>query len=333
MERRTIMDRTIKIHKGDSRKVLSKYADGSVNLIVTSPPYADARKKHYHSIHTDEFPEFIESFHAELWRVLSDDGSFIINIKDKVVKGVRNRYVWKTIMKLEDLGWRCVDDYLWHKPNAMPGYWPNRLRDEWEYCFHLTKNKKFAMYQDTVKKPIGDWADKRLKKLEGKSAERHNSENDSGFGRDLRKWQGKKMVLPGNVVSVSVVGKNMGHPAVFPVGLPEFFIKLFTKQGDMVLDPFGGSGSTGIACVNLSRNCILVDLEKEYIDAMITRLDKAINLNRSDNYSVYLNRRVKPVLQSHNETIPGLDKDESLEQENEDIERLPKKQGFKQLTL
>src|SRR5450432_2815398 len=103
----------------------------------------------------------------------------------------------------------------------MPGYWPNRLRDEWEYCFHLTKNKKFKMFQDSVKRPIGDWAEKRLSKLNGKSTIRHNSENNSGFGRDLNKWVDKDFVLPGNVVSVPLIGKNMGHPAVFPYGLPE----------------------------------------------------------------------------------------------------------------
>lgn len=268
------MKNTIKIFEGDSREVLKNFPDGYFNLIITSPPYADARKKHYDSISPEKFPDFFKTFHSEFWRVLADDGSFIINIKDKVINGVRNRYVWKTIMLLEDLGWNCVDDYLWVKPNAMPGFWKNRLRDEWEYCFHLTKNKHFAMYQDAVRKPIGDWAEKRLAKLNGKSAERHNSENESGFGRDLRKWVNKDSVLPGNIVSVPVVGKNMGHPAVFPQALPEFFIKLFTKENDNVLDPFGGSGSTGLAGASLKRNVVLIDNNNSYIEVMRQRLSK-----------------------------------------------------------
>ena len=243
------MNNSLHIYKGDSRKILKKFPDKHFNLIVTSPPYADARVKHYDSIVTDKYPAFFKTFHNEFWRVLADDGSFVLNIKDKVVDGVRDRYVWKTVMALSDLGWNCVDDYVWIKPNAMPGYWPNRLRDEWEYCFHFTKNSKFNMYQNAVKKPIGNWAPKRLEKLTGKSAERHNSENESGFGRDLTKWVNKDLVLPGNCITVPLVGKNMGHPAVFPLGLPEFFIKLFTKDGDNVLDPFGGSGSTGIAAI------------------------------------------------------------------------------------
>jgi DNA modification methylase len=263
---------TLNINHGDARKELSKYPDGYFNLIITSPPYADARKNHYDSINPDNFPEFILSFHDQLWRVLADDGSFVLNIKDKVIDGVRNRYVWKTIMSLADKGWKCVDDYLWIKPNAMPGYWPNRLRDEWEYCFHMTKNNKFAMYQNAVKKPMGEWAGKRLANLNGKSAIRHNSENNSGFGRDLRKWVGKDWVLPGNTVSVPLIGKNMGHPAVFPVGLPEFFIKLFTKENNNVLDPFAGSGSTGLAALQLNRNVTLIDTKEEYINVIKERL-------------------------------------------------------------
>ncbi len=272
------------IYLGDSREVLKNFPDGHFNLIVTSPPYADARKGHYNSTKPDRYVEFLLSFHDELWRVLADDGSFVLNVKDKVVNGVRNRYVWHTIEGLSELGWRCVDDYLWVKPNAMPGYWNNRLRDEWEYCFHMTKQKTFAMYQDAVRKPIGDWTEKRLARLTGKSIGRHNSENNSGFGRDLRNWVDKDTALPGNTVSVPLVGKNMGHPAAFPVGLPEFFIKLFTKEGDNVLDPFAGSGSTGVAAESLSRNVTLIDTERDYFNTMITRLGKKRSYHRERVY-------------------------------------------------
>lgn len=268
-----------KIIQGDSREELKRFPDGYFNLIVTSPPYADARQNHYDSVKPDEYVEFMTSFHEQYWRVLANDGSFVLNIKDKVIDGVRHRYVWETIMALAKLGWRCVDDYIWIKPNAMPGYWSNRLRDEWEYCFHLTKQKKFAMYQDAVRKPIGEWAEARLRKLNGKSAERHNSENQSGFGRDLRNWVGKGEVLPGNTISVPLVGRNEGHPAVFPVGLPEFFIKLFTKPGDIVLDPFGGSGSTGVAATNLGRNVVLIDRKAEYCKIMQEKLSNRAGIS------------------------------------------------------
>lgn len=278
------MIHAVDIFLGDSREILSKFPDGHFNLIMTSPPYADARKNHYDSIHPDNFVDFFLTFHEEFWRVLAGDGSFILNIKDKVIDGQRHRYVWKTIMELTEKGWLCIDDYIWHKPNAMPGFWPNRLRDEWEYCFHLTKNKKFKMFQDSVKKPIGDWAEKRLSKLTGKSTIRHNSENNSGFGRDLNKWVDKDFVLPGNVVSVPLIGKNMGHPAVFPYGLPEFFIKVFTTEDDNVLDPFAGSGSTGIAALQNNRNAVLIDNKEDYVQVIRERLSIFESLYHTINF-------------------------------------------------
>ena len=151
------------------------------------------------------------------------------------------------------------------------------------------------MYQREVMKPIGNWVDKRLAKLTGKSNERHNSENQSGFGRDLRNWKNKKMVYPGNTVSVPLVGKNMGHPAVFPVGLPEFFIKLFTKPGDIVLDPFAGSGSTGVAAAQLNRNSVLIDDTEEYCHVMLNRIKKIKDMK--DTYITGLPLRQRPQLQ------------------------------------
>jgi site-specific DNA-methyltransferase (adenine-specific) len=260
------------VYLGDSRIVLDKFPDKYFSLIVTSPPYADARNEHYDSIAPEDYADFISSFSNNFWRVLADDGSFILNIKDRVVNGVRHRFVWHAIEALTEKGWLCIDDYIWIKPNAMPGYWPNRLRDEWEYCFHMTKKANFMMYQDAVKQPIGGWAKKRLLKLTGKSNGRHNSENNSGFGRDLRKWVGKDLVLPGNTIKVPLVGKNMGHPAAFPIGLPEFFIKLFTTVGDNVLDPFAGSGSTGLAAEGLQRNVVLIDNKVDYFAVMKKRL-------------------------------------------------------------
>lgn len=256
---------------GDSRSVLPTLKN-KVDLIVTSPPYADARRKHYDSIHPDEFCNWFASFHKAFYEVLKPKGSLVINIKDKIVNGVRHRYVWNTIMKLSELGWYPIDDYVWCKSNPMPGYWPTRLRDGWEYCFHLAKCKNPYINQDAVKVPLGKWAEVRLTKLTGKSAERHNSENNSGFGRDLRKWVGKKVVLPSNVINLPLVGKNLGHPAVFPVGLPGFFVKLLSPVHGIVLDPFGGSGQTGIAALELERNVILVDNKKDYVEKMVKRI-------------------------------------------------------------
>lgn len=260
---------------GDSREVLLKYTS-QADLIVTSPPYADARKKHYDSIAPDEFPDWLLSFHKPFWNALKEDGSLVINIKDKVVDGVRHRYVWKTIEKLAEKGWFCIEDYIWHKPNPMPGFWPTRLRDGWEYCFHLSKTKTPFINQPGVAVPVGDWVNKRLQKLGENDLSRHNSVNESGFGRDISKWVGKKEVLPTNVLSIPLVGKNKGHPAVFPVELPAFFIKLLSRENQLIIDPFAGSGSTGIAALLNNRNCLLVDNNSEYCTIANERLQTEI---------------------------------------------------------
>jgi site-specific DNA-methyltransferase (adenine-specific)/site-specific DNA-methyltransferase (cytosine-N4-specific) len=256
---------------GDSREELKPY-EGQVDLIVTSPPYADARHRHYDSVHPDEFARWFMTFHEPFWNALKPSGSLVINIKDKVVGGVRHRYVWHTIEALSAAGWFCIEDYLWHKTNPMPGYWPTRLRDGWEYCFHLAKSKRPYMNQAAVRKPVGDWVQSRLAKLGENDRSRQNSANASGFGRDISKWVNKQTVLPSNVLSHALVGKNKGHPAVFPVDLPLFFIRLLCPEGGLVCDPFGGSGTTGLAALSAGRRSLLIDNNEQYCQAALKRL-------------------------------------------------------------
>lgn len=271
----------------DCRKALSDFGD-SVDLIVTSPPYADARKGHYDSIHPDDFSEWFRTFHEPFWKALKTSGSLIINIKDKIVDGVRHRYVWRTIELLSSLGWQCIDDYIWHKTNPMPGFWPTRLRDGWEYCFHLSKTKHPFINQNAVRIPIGDWVKVRLANPGQRDLARHNSENNSGFGRDLSKWIGQDTVLPTNVIAAALVGKNKGHPAVFPPSLPAFFIKLLCPTEGLVVDPFAGSGTTGIAALQLGRDCVLIDNNVLYCETAYRNL---IEHNRAGEYAIEL---IKP---------------------------------------
>ena len=282
------------IVNGDSRKELSSFPK-QADLIVTSPPYADARHRHYDSIHPEQFADWFATFHEPFWNALKDDGSLVINIKDKVVNGVRHRFVWRTIERLTSLGWHCVDDYIWHKPNPMPGYWPTRFRDGWEYCFHLAKSARPYINQDAVRRPVGDWVKSRLAKLGENDLQRHNSVNSSGFGRDISNWVGKTTVLPSNVLSLPLVGKNKGHPAVYPVELPMFFIKLLSRPDGLVIDPFGGSGTTAIAALSEGRDCVLVDNNAQYC---ATAYQRIIQECQAVNFEVMFNQ----VQGGHNQT-------------------------------
>jgi site-specific DNA-methyltransferase (adenine-specific)/site-specific DNA-methyltransferase (cytosine-N4-specific) len=266
---------TCVVVENDCREVLRDY-QGSADLIMTSPPYADARKGQYDSIHPDLFADWFLSFHQPFWDALKDDGSLVINIKDKIVKGVRHRYVWETILKLTQAGWFCIDDFIWHKKNPMPGYWPSRLRDGWEYCFHLSKSKKPYMDQHAVRIPMGDWAAKQRGTLKPRDRIRHDSTNGSRFGRNLSHWAGKSLVLPSNVLHMPNVSANKKHPAAFPLDLPSFFIKLLSRKEGLVIDPFGGSGSTGVAALNLGRKALLIDNKGGYCAVARERIAREV---------------------------------------------------------
>jgi site-specific DNA-methyltransferase (adenine-specific) len=257
---------TIDLFHGDCLNVLKTMNTNSIDLIVTSPPYSDQRKTTYGGIHPDKYVEWFLPISEELLRVLKPTGSFVLNIKEKVYNGERHTYVIELILAMKKQGWLWTEEYMWHKKNSFPGKWPNRLRDAWERLLHFNKEKKFDMYQDNVKVPIGDWSKTRLKNLSETDKKRDESKVGSGFGKKIENWVGKDMVLPDNVLYMATESSNKGHSAAYPEELPEWFIKLFTKEGDVVLDPFLGSGTTCKMAMELNRNSIGIELNDEYFN-------------------------------------------------------------------
>ncbi len=260
---------------GDSLEVLRRMPDESVNLIITSPPYADQRKKIYGGVHPDEYVEWILPITAELKRVLKPDGSFILNIKEKVVDGERHTYVLELILALKKQGWLWTEEYLWHKRNTTPGKWSNRFRDSWERCLHFNKQRKFKMFQDEVMIPMGDWAGKRLQNLSENDSKRFNSQSGSGFAKDISKWVGRDMAYPTNVLHLASECSNRNHSAAFPEALPTWFVKLFSEAGDVVLDPFAGSGTTCVVAKKLDRHYVGIELKEDHCKIASERIEKA----------------------------------------------------------
>jgi DNA modification methylase len=250
---------------GDCRDLLKTLPNSSVELIVTSPPYADQRKHTYGGIAPDEYVEWFLPIGAELLRVLKPTGSFVLNIKERVVNGERHTYILELIIALRKQGWKWTEEYIWHKKNCYPGKWPNRFRDAWERCLHFTKDRNFTMYQDEVMVPTGSWAASRLNNLSETDMGRDNSKVKSGFGKNVSNWVGREYAYPSNVLHMATECGNKNHSAAFPVELPSWFIRLFTKPGDTVLDPFVGSGTTAIACIELCRNYVGMDSSPEFI--------------------------------------------------------------------
>lgn len=262
------------VYLGDARSILRGIPEDSVDLIVTSPPYTDQRKSTYGGIKAEDYVAWFMPIAAELLRVLKPTGTFILNIKEKVINGERSTYVLELILEMRKQGWFWTEEFIWNKKNCYPGKWPNRFRDSWERLLQFNKSKHFYMDQDAVKVPIGDWAQTRLKNLSETDKVRDNTKNKSGFGKNVSNWVGRDMVYPTNVLSLATECYNKNHSAAFPQDLPEWFIKLFTKEKDMVLDPFMGSGTTVIAAEKLARSCIGIDIVPEYVEMTKQKLDK-----------------------------------------------------------
>lgn len=261
---------------GDCREKLAEIPDSSVTAVVTSPPYADARKKHYNGPPGGEYVGWFLPIAEQVRRILRPDGTFVINIKEKVVAGERHTYVLELIQTLKQQGWLWTEEWIWHKRNCFPGKWPNRFRDAWERCLQFNKNKHFKMNQDAVMVPVGGWAGPRLKNLNGEDKTRRKTRTGSPFDRNVSNWVGRDKVYPTNVLHFATECNNTGHPASFPEELPEFFIKLFSDPGDTVLDPFMGGGTTGLAAVKLGRHFIGVDLDSKYSAMAAKRIEEAL---------------------------------------------------------
>jgi len=264
---------------GDSLNVLKTLKENSVDLIVTSPPYADNRIKSYGGIHPDKYVEWFLPISGELLRVLKKDGTFILNIKEKVNNGERHTYVIDLILEMRKQGWLWTEEFIWHKKNSYPGKWPNRFRDSWERLLQFNKDKRFKMYQEAVMVPMGDWAKSRLKKLSETDKRRDNSRVGSGFGKNISNWVGRNMAYPSNVLHLATETGNKKHSAAFPKELPSWFIKLFTQKGDTVLDPFLGSGTTCVVSRELERRSIGIEILEEYYKIAKVNIE---NLNTKD---------------------------------------------------
>lgn len=240
----------------------------SVDLIVTSPPYAEKRKNTYGGIPADKYVEWFLPISAELMRVLKPTGSFVLNIKESVDDGERQTYVYELVLALRKQGWLWVDEFIWHKTNPFPTGSKKRLKDGFERCYHFAKTKKFKLFPDAVKqKSTSKWAgDNKRRKNKGA----HSTTNGSGMNMSRRIVS--DLVRPSNVVTMPSSSINIDHPAVFPQALPEFFIKLMTEPGDLVLDPFMGSGTTALAARNLGRRYEGVEAIQDYVVLNAERL-------------------------------------------------------------
>ena len=259
----------MKLIHGDCLSVLDHIDHDSIDLIVTSPPYAMQRKKTYGGITEEDYPDWIEQIGIKLKKVMKPTGSFVLNIKEHVSDGRRSNYVMKSVLKLSE-HFTFSDTYIWRKTNPFPTGSKRRLKDGFEYCFWFTKGKyKFYPDQVLVKSNSRFLESEKRRKNTGM----HNTNNGSGMNM-ARRVSSSELVRPSNVIDLAVDTTNHIHPATFPAGLPEFFIKLMTDKNDIILDPFMGSGTTGVAALNNNRDFIGIEINNDYYSEASNRIAK-----------------------------------------------------------
>ncbi len=262
------------LYLGDCKEQLQHIASDSVDLVVTSPPYTNQRSDTYGGVTPDDYVEWFLPIADELQRVLKPTGTFVLNIKERVVKGERHTYVLELILAMRQRGWLWTEEFIWHKKNCYPGKWPNRFRDAWERLLQFNLQRKFKMNQDAVMVPVGDWHASRMRTLSATDRARDESKVGSGFGKKVANWLDRNKVYPNNVLHRATECSNRQHSAAFSYWLPEWFIDLFTDAGDVVLDPFVGSGTTAFAALDKGRCVIGIEIHKPYCDTLKGQLEE-----------------------------------------------------------
>ena len=209
---------------------------------------------------------------AEIQRVLKPSGSFVLNINDCVVQGERHLYVFDVVCAMRrSLGLRYIERYLWVKTSAFPGRFRLRFRDHTEYLFHFARSLHFKIRHDAVKVPVRPGTVQRIERARRRAEGRRWSQNGSALSLDLARMP-TDLALPGNVIWAHPETHVRGHPAPGPLALPDFFIRALTDPGDLVVDPFAGSGTTGVAAVQSGRRFLGWEAVASYAELARSRI-------------------------------------------------------------
>jgi site-specific DNA-methyltransferase (adenine-specific) len=250
---------------GDCLEVLRQLGDETVDLVVTSPPY-DGQPKYGNGekYERDWYAGFFMDVAVEIHRVLQPHGSFILNYRSKRHGDERGTLQYELIFWLREKGFLFCEDFVWGKPSPPPGRFNRFLKDAVEYCFQFAKTPQWQFFPEhCLSAARWDLKDRERRKRLAHNFERVNA--PSGQGRK-RVQAGPDWVRPSTLLSFEPeFGPNpVRHPARFPLQLPTFFIKLLSKPGQLVLDPFGGTGTTALAAEQLARRWLVTEIDPKY---------------------------------------------------------------------
>ena len=271
---------------GDSLDLLQQMDDNSVNLVVTSPPFALQRKKEYGNESQCEYVDWLCQFGTLVYQKLTDDGSFVMDIGGAYEKGqpTYSLYQFRTLIKLcDDVGFHLAQPFYWHNPSALPApiEWVNkrklRAKTSVNTVWWLCKNPFCKSDVTQVLTPYSERMELLLKKPE-EFIKEDSTERPSGHILNKTSWtKNNGGAIPPNMLQIPNTESNShylkmckvlgikGHPARFPASLPEFFIKMLTDENDLVVDIFGGSNTTGMVAERMKRRWLTFELSKEYV--------------------------------------------------------------------
>lgn len=306
-------DDQVTLYHGQALDVACGFADGSVDCIVTSPPYYGLRdygEEGQYGLEDSpaEYVENLRALFADLRRVLADDGTLWLNLGDSYYSGrgnpgpnsadkkqsARRGWVrpqdrcgvqwaspknllgipWRVAFALQDDGWILRNAIVWHKPNAMPESVRDRLSSRYEQVFMFSKSQSYWFDLDPIREPMsgkihspGNRADVTVEQIRGKQVSKGMSGH---FAEPDRQWGNEKGRAPGDVWKIPTQPFSAAHFAVYPVALPLRCVQAGCKPGGTVLDPFSGSGTTGVAAQNTGRRYVGIDLNRDYLDLSLT---------------------------------------------------------------
>ena len=295
---------------GDSLELMKELPDNSINLVITSPPFALSRPKEYGNKNQEEYIDWILKFTKEVKRVITLDGSFVIDLGGAYQKGIpiRSLYNYRLLIRMcDEQGWKLAEEFFWHNPSKLPSpiEWVNkrkiRAKDSLNTVWWLSKSD---FPKSDVKKVLTEYSDRMKKLIEDSS--KYYTPKKRPSGHDISESFGNDNggAIPSNLLQIPNTESNSqylkyckdleikGHPARFPSKLPEFFIKLLTDENDLVLDIFAGSNTTGWAAQQLNRKWLAFELNHQYLAASIFRfINKEARVEIKAQYDILLSQQ------------------------------------------
>ena len=274
---------------GDSLLLLADLPDKSVNLVLTSPPFALQRQKEYGNLDQSEYVDWLLEFGRLIHRKLSEDGSFVLDLGGAYKKGfpVRSLYQFRVLLRFcDDLGFHLAQEFFWHNPSKLPSpiEWVNkrklRAKDTVNTLWWFSRSE---WPKANVSNVLTEYSPRMKKLLEDPAAFYTPKQRPSGHDIGLAFATDNGGAIPSNLLQIPNSESNgvylgackavevKGHPARFPSKLPEFFIRMLTDPGDLVVDIFAGSNTTGMVAEAEGRRWLAFELNREYVAASVLR--------------------------------------------------------------